>query len=116
MDETSTILKTLLDGCSLRHRVLANNLANSSTPGFSRKDVSFKSALSQAVQSGNAAKLKSVKPKVFTDTVSPRREDGNSVSSRKELGLMAENSLLYEVSAKALSTKFKGLHKAIRGK
>ena len=106
----------MLDGCAARHRVLANNLANSSTPGFRRKDVTFKKALSEAVQSGNPKQIEDVQPKVFADTTSPCREDGNNVSSRKELGLMAENSLLYEVSAKALSAKYQGLRKAIRGK
>ena len=115
MDQTSAILKTLLDACSLRHRVLANNLANSSTPGYRRRDVSFKDSLSKAVKSGDPKNLANVVLDIHTDRTARTRPDGNSVSSRKELGMIAENSLLYGASARALSMKFEELRKAIKG-
>jgi flagellar basal-body rod protein FlgB len=42
MDTTIKILEKIMDGCALRHKVLADNLANSETPNYKRKDVNFR--------------------------------------------------------------------------
>lgn len=43
----------MLDVTTLRHRTIANNVANINTPGFNRSDVSFKEALERIKSSAN---------------------------------------------------------------
>lgn len=47
-----TFTEKMLDVTTLRHRVIANNVANVNTPEFKRSEVSFKDALNRIKQSG----------------------------------------------------------------
>jgi len=116
MDETPILLKKMMDGCMVRHSVLANNIANVNTPGFKRQDVDFKKALADAIKSGDPVKLGSAESQIKTDRSARSNENGNSVSMQKEIGMMADNSLLYSFSAMTMSDKFARMRKAISGK
>ncbi len=113
MDATIAILEKMMDACALRHGVLANNLANAQTPDYKRQDVSFRKDLAEAIRSGNESDLKQIAPQVEADKTSPAGRNGNSVSTHKELGLMLENTTLYNTAAEALSRKMATLRKAI---
>ncbi len=121
MNVTTDLLKKLMDTCTIRQNVLANNLANANTPGFLRKDVVFREALADALRADNLpgatgkSKLAAATPEVKTDRVTPPGPRGNNVSTQKELGLMAENGLLYGVAVRALNGRFSTLRKAIKG-
>jgi len=116
MDETPILLKKLMDGCMVRHAVLANNLANVNTPGFKRQDIDFKKTLTDAIKAGDIEKLASSQPQVKVDRDAKVNDSGNSVSMQTEVGLMADNSLLYALSAGIISDKFARLHKVINGR
>ena len=45
---TSQLVKAALDVASLRHEVIANNIANANTQGFSPKKVGFEEYLKEA--------------------------------------------------------------------
>lgn len=115
--ELATIdtMARVLDITSLRHRVLADNLANANTPDFIRSDVDFLDELRQAVDSGDKSQLSDVEAVVKRDKFTPMRPDGNNVQIQKELGGMMENQLLYNFAARAVQRKFAGLKKAIAG-
>lgn len=118
MSESDTkivLLKKLMDGCAARQIVLANNLANANTPGFTRSDLSFREALAGALDSHDSRALAGLRPKLEVDKNSSAREDGNNVSAQKELGMMAQNGLLYEVTTRALSSSYARLLAAIKG-
>ena len=115
MNETTLILNKVLDTASLRHKVLANNLANASTPGFKRQDVDFQSALKSAIETGSKEAIEKVQPRVVEDTSVASRPDGNSVSTHIEMTQMTENSLLYDFATKALSAKYARMKSAIKG-
>lgn len=120
MDNTIILLNKLLDATSVRHQVLANNLANVNTVGYKRHDVHFKDALVSALKSESrpserAMEIASVEPEFFEDEVTPARADGNNVSTQVELGEISQNELLYRVSTKALSMKYERLKKAMGG-
>ena len=115
-DVTTATLKSLLDGCATRQTVLANNVANANTAGFTRSDVSFKDAMAQALTSKNPEQsMQQVHATIHEDTKTARRGDGNNVSLQKELGMMAENRLLYDLSAQALAVQYARTRSAIRG-
>lgn len=116
MDQTTLILTKLMDVSALRQRVLANNLANINTPGYKRKDVSFKGELESAIKLDSDLQIENTKPKVFEDMDVPARPDGNTVSLEDEMAKMSENSLLYSFATQVAKKKFARLHSAIRGR
>ena len=116
MDESIQLLEKVMDVSALRHRVLANNLANADTPRFTRSDVKFNELLTNAIETGDADKIAKVQPEVVQDTDSGYRPDGNNVSLQREMGEIAENSLIYQFSSSAISRKYALLKKAINGR
>ena len=113
---TIALLKGILDGCAERQTVLANNVANVNTPGFTRSDTNFRETLTQALASSNPEQaLAQLHATAQVDRITPPRENGNNVSLQRELGLSAENKLLYDVAAQSLSAKYARLRSAIRG-
>jgi flagellar basal-body rod protein FlgB len=113
---TIALLKGMLDGCAERQTVLANNVANVNTPGFTRSDTNFREALTQALASHNPEQaLAQVHTTVKADRLTQRHENGNNVSLQRELGLSSENKLLYDLAAQSLSAKYARLRSAIRG-
>jgi len=109
------LLSKVMDITTLRHRVLADNLANVDTPDFIRSDVTFQDALTSAIESGSSLQLNHVQAVVEKDEVSPISPDGNNVLLQKELGGLMENQLLYNFAARVIDRKFAGLRKAISG-
>jgi len=104
----------MLDISAMRHRLLANNVANADTPGFKRSDVSFLDELASAVKSGDAAALAGLKPKVVKSMrVLATRNDGNNVDIDFEMGELSKNQLLYNINAQLLSKRFSMLKAAI---
>lgn len=105
-----------MDGCAERQAVLANNVANANTPGFTRSDIDFRDSLKQALAAQNPAEAISQVPlTIKVDQQTPGQGNGNNVSLQRELGFQSENKLLYEVAAQALSLKMARLRSAIRG-
>ena len=52
MDPTLDVLHSALNGLMTRQSVLANNIANASTPGFQASQVDFETTLRQAMANG----------------------------------------------------------------
>jgi flagellar basal-body rod protein FlgB len=111
-DVTSVALHTALSSLSLRQRVLANNIANVETPNFHAGRVSFEDALRSAVQNGGdpAAVSASVQ-----ESLEPTREDGNNVNLDHETLAEIDTNLRYQVSLRALDSKFGLISTVIKG-
>lgn len=91
---TQTALDKALSGADLRQSVLANNIANTNTPGFIPSDVDFHSAIAAAM-SGDGSSLDNVQ---FTpqQTSGPIGADGNGVDMDVQMANLSENALDYE--------------------
>lgn len=113
--ESIELLSKVMDITTLRHRVLADNLANANTPNFIRSDLNFREQLTSAIDSGESAQIQGVTPEIQEDHLSPMSPDGNNVSVQKEMGGMMENQLMYNFAARIIDRKFDGLKKAIAG-
>ncbi|MFH1687342.1 MAG: flagellar basal body rod protein FlgB [bacterium] len=113
-----------LDVAGLRHKLIARNLANSSTPGFKSADIDFQEEFQRA--SGNGDFLAgttthpghvafgghpSADPQINEQRVAGG--DLNSVDAEKEISNLAQNELIYTVGAKLLKRKVEGIRKAI---
>ena len=100
----SDLLMRLLAASNERTRVLANNIANQNTPGFTRQVLRFEELLQEALEDGQDPAL--VQPALATDVLTPGRPDGNNVNIELEMNSMRQNRLLYEAYAAILGTRF----------
>lgn len=109
------LLTKLLDVASLRHRVIAQNVANVNTPGYHRLDVAFETALDQELRSG-AADVAKLPASVVEVSGGATRDDGNNVDIDAEMGRLNKNTLLFNVYAQILASKMAAMRSAIAGR
>ncbi len=114
-NSVNTINK-MMEIATERQKTIANNIANANTPGYTRLEVDFQSALKSAVESGDAQQVSSVKGKLVEDTRNKARIDGNNVVIPKEMNEMMQNNVLYNLLAKSYGTRMKILRSAITSK
>ena len=120
-DSTLSTLERSLDARLARHEVLAGNLANANTPGFTARDIDFEKAMAAATPAAVAgtgapapvgdipltvagASLARGSSIVDADGAS-RGLDGNGVDVDKTLTAIAENGLQYGATARAVQKK-----------
>ena len=115
-DATQAMLTKVLDATALRHRVLANNLANVNTPRYHRQDVDFGAELAEAVKKGGADGAANMVLDVKIDNVSPERWDGNNVQLETELSSISENSLQYQTAMQVLNIRMQLQRMGITGR
>lgn len=123
------ILEKSLDAASLRHTVIANNLANVDTPGFKATKVLFEDQLKKALDRNQliAGKLtrpghipfenfdyRQVTPKAIEDKTTVMRNDGNNVDIDAEMAILAKNTLYYNTLAQQIAGKFSTLKNVIK--
>ncbi|HHW19419.1 MAG TPA: flagellar basal body rod protein FlgB [Firmicutes bacterium] len=117
----TTLLERALDGAWARHQVLANNVANSETPGYKRQELDFQTYLARALQPGLRVVTTHPKhmagvgrePLYVTQDLSSITPDGNSVDIDREMAEVSTNALYYASVSKQLSSYFALLRKAI---
>lgn len=117
-------LQTVLDLAATRQKLLTENVANSETPGYRRKDIDFQIELKSAMSNNQRGTVKVTNPKHLGSSpnrITPdiKREaipDGqlNGVAIDREMAQVARNQLEYNVAVKLVSKKFDGLRNAIR--
>ena len=124
------VLQRSLDASALRHRVIANNLANISTPNYRRKEVSFeeelgKATITSAIQgiTTNPKHLPLGRKEVFqAEPVQFEPEDAsdksgiNNVDIDQEMAELAKNQVYYTYAARLLTRNFNALRASIRGR
>ena len=103
-DSVHIALERALQGSSMRHAALSENIANVNTPGYQRRDVDFKTALQAAMPGGGSA-ISSVPFAPAVDGASPVRADGNSVDIDTENAALAQNALEYEAMTQVLRAR-----------
>ena len=106
------LLARLLGATSKRAEVIAGNLANANTPGFTPERVEFETRLREALERG--ASLEEVQLEVFEDRSGAVNPDGNSVSLEDEMGAMLENRMRYETYASILEAQFEQIRTSIQ--
>ncbi len=113
-------LEKVLDGTVSRNRVIADNIANVETPGYTRKEVSFEdqlnsvmSQMDSSMSNDKISDIRSITPSVNNDENAPKRENGNSVNIEHEVVELAKNSMQFETAAQLLTMEFRGVRSAI---
>jgi flagellar basal-body rod protein FlgB len=125
--KSAMVLEAAMDLRMLRHKLLASNIANATTPGYRSKDISFEKQLNSALQpfgvrlaQTNPAHMSG--PGAFStanlEVVSPAQDsinnDLNSVDLDKELVKLSENNVLYNTLVTVLKKYLDGIQYAIR--
>jgi flagellar basal-body rod protein FlgB len=108
------LLAQVLDASALRHRVIAQNIANVNTPGYKRLEVAFEGELKQALALPGGG-TGYVAPTVIP-TDAPERVDGNTVDIDREMNEVAKNGLLYQAMSQILASRLGSLRSAISGR
>ncbi len=109
------VLAQLLDAAALRHRVIAQNVANVNTPGYRRREVTFEADLAKALAAPGPGGTAHVRPKVVIAD-GPERVDGNTVDIDREMGDLSKNALLYQAAATIVTSRVASLRAAISGR
>lgn len=119
------IITRALDGSARRGELIANNLANISTPGYKRQDIDFKSALKKEMGSVSSISLKTTRSnhlpfsKQYVSIQNSQnnrnyRNDENSVDVDVEMAELAKNSIYYNVMSNRAAGHFSSLNQVIQ--
>jgi len=112
--QNDLVLK-LLSVSSMRAKVIAGNLSNQNTPGYTRRVVRFEDMLDKALDRGNMSLAAAVEPQIEFDRTAPPGTDGNNVSMETEVNAMRENRLMYDLYASILSARMRMVESSITG-
>ncbi|RLC04704.1 MAG: flagellar basal body rod protein FlgB [Deltaproteobacteria bacterium] len=132
--QTISFLERSLDLRSRKHDAIVSNVANIDTPNYKAFDVMVEDELQKLDRSTGAGKGVTMEttraghiephrnPIRLTTTRSDggsdsyiERRDGNTVDLDREMAGMAENSLMYSLSAQIIARKFQSLRNVIEG-
>ncbi len=115
------VLDKAADASWTRNTVLANNIANSSTPNYKRQDVRFESMLETELRRAGSLdnrvaslKLNNITAVTYTDmSTYSYRLDGNNVDMATEQAELASNQLKYQALNDAINSEFAKMRTAM---
>ncbi|MCM8531115.1 MAG: flagellar basal body rod protein FlgB [Lentisphaeraceae bacterium] len=114
-DESSiTLLSKMMELSSSRQKVIANNLANANTPGYTRRELDFESELKNILSEGNLRDLHNLEGRIVEDGSGTRRNDGNNVNITSEMNEMSQNGVMFSLVNKAFKSRVGIIKSAIR--
>lgn len=126
-------LEQSMRAATLRHQVLANNIANVNVPGYQASELSFEERLKQALQEpAQPQGLQGIttherhipigEPRPTAGPVEPviqsaadgvMRQDGNNVDLEAEMAKLAANQLWYQALVRSVTDEFGRLRTVI---
>lgn len=116
IDNSANLLEKMLDVSAMKHKIIANNIANINTPGYKKMEVSFESQLEKALKDTSANKFDALQPKIVISkegTSEAMRNDGNNVDIDKEITSLVDNTDSYNIYAQLLAKKLELVKSAI---
>ncbi len=113
-DSQFDLLVKMLDATALRHRVIAQNVANVNTPGYHRQEVEFEETLARQLGRGGEGSALHIVPKIVTHK-GDDHPDGNNLDVDMEMGELNKNALLYSTYIQVLSNRLAMMRSAITG-
>lgn len=115
-DNSINLLGKMLDVSAIKHKVIANNIANINTPGYKKMEVSFAEQLEKVIKDTSTNKYDTFQPKVVVSkegTNETARNDGNNVDMDKEVSSLMKNTLSYNIYTQLLAKKMELVKSAI---
>lgn len=118
---STDLLQKGLDALWLRQRVISNNIANATTPGYKSKSVEFESMLRAVMDRKNpdgkalVKAVNKINPELVDSYETTDSEDGNNVVLDKENIELARAQLQYTALITALNAQINRMKFAITG-
>jgi len=123
--QTFSTLERAIDIAQKRHSLISSNISNLDTPKYKPKDIDFKSALSESMESEYGINLIKTDSKHIglemdaAESVEHFEEEGewngyNWVDLDKEMTRLVENNLRYRAATETLLRKIATLKDVIR--
>ena len=123
------LLERCLDAYSLRHKAIANNIANVEVPGYNRVQVQFENKLRQVLTerppvllttdprhiSSQSSDIEKISPEVQVDTSESDLNGTNNVNIDQEMVDLAKNTLDYSTAASLMRNEFSKYRMVISG-
>jgi flagellar basal-body rod protein FlgB len=109
----------MMDVSALRHAAIASNIANVSTPGYKRMQVStdFEEELRTRIEARASSEIAAIDPRTEVDDLSPStRADVNNVQIDQEMLDLSKNNLNFSTLTDFASGSLKQLRVAITGR
>ncbi len=123
------LLTAALDGSSMKHNAISNNLANVNTPGYKKTTINFESELRSIMEDKTSklnlnktnkkhmgkekASLQNFQPDMKINKDISTRRDKNNVNPDIEMIELAKNTIMYNALADRISGKFTKLQSVI---
>ena len=111
-DISTSSLHVAVAGLSARQSAIANNIANIETPGYQARKVNFEEALRGAVAQGKSPA--GVSPSI-QNSLEPTRLNGSNVNLDEETLSHIDTTMRYQLTLRALDSKYGMLRDAIKG-
>ena len=125
--DTTTLLERALPIVEQSHRVLANNIANANTPGFSPTHVSFSETLKNVMAGvDNGVSLRVTHPDHIAggasptglvleqDSFEPGRNDQSTLDIDREMVALLKNNARYNMFSAILTKRYQGMREVLR--
>jgi flagellar basal-body rod protein FlgB len=120
---SAPLLEQMLHFTAARHRLIAENVVNISTPGYKQKDLSlekFQQMLAErAAQAGEAAPGATSFDDIQGEIEDPHRgilfHDGQTRSMEQLMSDQSKNALMHNLAIELLRHQFQVLQMAIKG-
>jgi flagellar basal-body rod protein FlgB len=110
IDPTMQAIQTSLDGLAARQRIIAQNLANSETPGYISQNVNFEDSLRSAMSAGDPSDA-SISTANSMDATLP---NGNNVNVDAETVSLVDTGLRYQLATQSMNNEFSILRTSLR--
>jgi flagellar basal-body rod protein FlgB len=117
-------LEQAVNRTALQQKMISHNIANTDTPGYKAKGISFKEALDSEQTKFEAIRTDArhlsfgrgqEAYNVIQKTGSAYQANGNNVDIDKEMSELAENQIYYNAAIERLGSKFNSLKTVIKG-
>ena len=104
IDRLTEGIEQYMNVLAARQRLVASNIANADTPGYTSQDIDFE------FEFQNAMKLP---PSAVQVSGLPVRNDGNNVNLDRESRLLAENAMRFQVASSLMRSEIRIVKSAI---
>ena len=115
-DRTVNKLSAMADFRSQRHKVIVSNIINIDVANYESREMNFGKELGNALDKGVG--LAKTDPRHLAGTTESGNHDvvttGERVSLDKEMGNLAENQLMYNLTIELLARKLRGLSNVLK--
>lgn len=119
-DNITNLLQTFLDVQSRKAQVVAGNIANADTPGYTAKELDFNDYLREAARQSSLPESQqnwdnlTSEPRIVEQNPTAIGLDGNTVDTQREMAELAQTGSNFNFGAKMLQSRLRLLRTAIR--